>query len=84
MINKYISQSEINELNDKEISFLKLVLTTVNGELLHKRFEHIRKGFKVVEEDINTLYKYVKYLTIYAITLNALIAGILLCLILTN
>lgn len=56
----------------------------VDIKALNKRTMYILDLIKHHREDIETLFKYVKYVTIYAIILNLIIVGILACLILTN
>lgn len=68
----------------KELEFEKQILCDVEDQLIRKRFYYLLDIQKQHREDINTLFKYVKYVTIYAITLNVIIVGILLCLIIMN
>lgn len=53
-------------------------------DVLNKRTFYILDITKNQREDIETLFKYIKYVTIYAITINVIIIGILLCLIIAN
>lgn len=71
-------------MTNKEIEFEKQILCDVENNLIRKRFHYLLDIQKQHREDIETLYKYVKYVTIYAITLNVIIVGILLCLIIMN
>lgn len=67
-----------------EFDFEKQILLDVEEQLIRRRFHYILDIQKQHRDDIETLYKYVKYVTIYAITLNVIIVGILLCLIIMN
>lgn len=71
-------------MTSKELEFEKQILCDVEDQLIRKRFHYLLDIQKQHREDIETLYKYVKYVTIYAITLNVIIVGILLCLIIMN
>ena len=71
-------------MTSKELEFEKQILCDVEEHLIRKKYYYLLDVQKQHREDINTLYKYVKYVTIYAITLNVIIVGILLCLIIMN
>lgn len=71
-------------MTSKELEFEKQILLDVEHNLIRKRYNYILDVQKQHCEDIETLYKYVKYVSIYAIILNVIIFGILLCLIITN
>lgn len=71
-------------MTSKELEFEKQILCDVENNLIRKRFHYLLDIQKQHREDIETLFKYVKYVTIYAITLNVIIVGILVCLIIMN
>ena len=71
-------------MTSKEIEFEKQILCDVEEQLLRRRYIYLLDIQKQHREDIETLFKYVKYVTIYAIVLNVIIVGILLCLIIMN
>lgn len=55
-----------------------------NIDGLDKRTRYILDIQKQQHEDINELYKYNKYVTIYATIINLILVGLMICLILTN
>lgn len=71
-------------MTSKELEFEKQILCDVEKHLIRSRYYYVLDVQKQQREDIETLYKYIKYVMIYAITLNVIIVGILLCLIITN
>ena len=71
-------------MTNKEIEFEKQILCDIEEQLLRKRYIYLLDIQKQHSEDIEAFFKYVKYVTIYAITLNVIIVGILLCLITMN
>ena len=71
-------------MTSKEIEFEKQILCDVEDQLIRRRFHYLLDIQKQHHDDIKTLFRYVKYVTIYAITLNVIIVGILLCLIIMN
>lgn len=55
-----------------------------NIEVLDKRTKYILDIQKQHREDIETLFRYNKYVTIYATIINLILVGLMICLILTN
>lgn len=71
-------------MTSKEIESKRQILKDIEEHLLKRRYFYLLDIQKQHREDIETLYKYVKYVTIYAIVLNVIIVGILLCSIIMN
>ena len=71
-------------VEDKIIELKNDLMLCVENELLRKRFNFIQDALKNQREDIETLFKYNKYVTIYATIINLVLVGLMICLILTN
>ena len=69
---------------NNELEFEKQILIDVEEHLIRARYNYVLDVQKQLREDIETLFKYIKYVTIYAITINVVIVGILVCLIIAN
>lgn len=70
--------------NEDKAEFEKEILMDVEEHLMRRRFNFIQDALKFQREDIETLFRYNKYVTIYALILNIIMVGIIVCLILTN
>lgn len=70
--------------DEEKLEFEKDVLTDVETHLIRRRFNFVQDTLRNQREDIETLFRYNKYVTIYALILNIIMVGIIVCLILTN
>lgn len=70
--------------NEEKFEFEKQILMDVENDLIRRRLYYILDITKNQREDIETLFKYIKYVTIYAILINLILAGVITCLIITN
>ena len=71
-------------MTNKEIELEKQIIEDVEFHLLRRRFNFIQDALKNQREDIETLFKCNKYVTIYATIINLVLVGLMICLILTN
>lgn len=69
---------------ENEIEFEKQILRDVDENLIRKRFHYLLDVQKNHREDIDILYKYTHFLTIYSIILNVIIVGVIICSIIMN
>lgn len=70
--------------DEEKLEFEKDVLTDVETHLMRRRFNFVQDTLRNHRDDIESLYRYNKYLAIYVILLNLILIGLMLCLILTN
>lgn len=71
-------------MTNKELELEKQILEDVELHLVRRRFNFVQDALKNQREDIETLFKYNKYVTIYATIINLILVGLMICLILTN
>lgn len=71
-------------MTSKEIELEKQIMEDVELHLIRRRFNFVQDALKNQREDIETLFKYNKYVTIYATIINLILVGLMICLILTN
>lgn len=71
-------------MTNKEFELEKQILKDVELHLIRRRFNFVQDALKNQREDIETLFRYMKFWGIHAILLNLVIIGLMICLILTS
>lgn len=70
-------------MEHKKTKELEETLEKLQNESMDVRL-YFQRNLKAEREDIETLFRYMKFWGIHAILLNLVILGLMLCLILTN
>lgn len=70
--------------NEEKMEFEKQIMMDIENDLLRRRFFYLLNITKNHRDDIEMLFRYNKYITIYAIIINLILVGVIVCLILTN
>jgi len=70
--------------DEEKLEFEREIFIDIEQDLIRKRYIYLLDITKQHREDIDELYKYNKYVTIYALILNIIMIGLIVCLILTN
>lgn len=70
--------------DEEKLDFEREIFVDIEENLFRRRYYYLLDITKNHREDIESLYRYNKYLAIYVILLNLILIGLMLCLILTN